>query len=268
MNSKMSKNVFYGDLQEAGKYAELEQRLMGESNLPGPRANLGAASAFADAFASDRVTDEAWELVVAWSVKPETEAPTDDAREFLPFCALQAMGSYYRYAEPARREIILERCRAAMNDARWRMREAAAMALQRIGEQDFSALRALFDGMKSTANALEQRAFVAALAHPPMLKEQANVLYALELSEEILDQIAARQTRYGAEEFRVLSKGLEYALSVFVERAPEAGFKMLAKFAVTDDKRMQKIVKSNLGKARLAKKFSQDVERIQVLMNA
>lgn len=44
MNSKMSKNVFYGDLQEAGKYAELEQRLMGESNLPGPRANLGAAS--------------------------------------------------------------------------------------------------------------------------------------------------------------------------------------------------------------------------------
>lgn len=135
MNSKMSKNVFYGDLQEAGKYAELEQRLMGESNLPGPRANLGAASAFADAFASDRVTDEAWELVVAWSVKPETEAPTDDAREFLPFCALQAMGSYYRYAEPARREIILERCRAAMNDARWRMREAAAMALQRIGSR-------------------------------------------------------------------------------------------------------------------------------------
>lgn len=268
MNSKVSKNVFYGDLQEAGKYAELEQRLMGESNLPGPRANLGAASAFADAFASDWVTDEAWELVLAWSGKPEAEAPTDDAREFLPFCALQAMGSYYRYAEPARQQLILERCQAAMNDGRWRMREAAAMALQRIGEQDFGALRRLFDEMKGSASALEQRAFVAALAHPPMLKEQANVLYALELSDEILDGIATGRTRCGAEEFRVLSKGLEYALSVFVERAPEAGFKMLAKFAVNGDKRMQKIVKSNLGKARLAKKFSQDVERIQLLMNA
>lgn len=265
MNSKVTKNIFYEDLQVAGKFAPLEQRLLDESNLPGPRANLGAASAFADAFASDRVTDEAWELLVQWSGNTEAEAPEDDPREFLPFCTVQAMGSYFHYAEPARRQIILERCRAAMNDGRWRIREAAAMALQRIGEQDFGALRALFDGMKGTANGLEQRAFIAALAHPPMLNEQAHVLYALELSEAILDQIAAGQTRYGAEEFRVLSKGLEYALSVFVERAPGAGFKLLAKFAVTDDKRMQKIVKSNLGKARLAKKFSQDVERIQLL---
>lgn len=61
MNSKVTKNVFYEDLQEAGRFGELEQRLMGESNLPGPRANLGAASTFADAFASDWVASEAWE---------------------------------------------------------------------------------------------------------------------------------------------------------------------------------------------------------------
>lgn len=268
MNSKVTKSDFYGDLQEAGKFRQLEQRLLGESNLPGPRANLGAASAFADAFGSDWVTGEAWELLVEWSGKPESDAPTDDPREFLPFCALQAMGTYYRYAEPSRQQLILERCQAAMNDSRWRMREAAAIALQRIGEQDFGVLRSLFEAMKGTSNALEKRAFVAALAHPPMLKDSNHVLYALELSEEILDEIAAGRTSYGAEDFRVLSKGLEYALSVFVERAPEAGFRLLAKFAVTDDKRMQKIVKTNLGKARLAKKFSQDVERIQLMMNA
>ncbi|MFP4974209.1 HEAT repeat domain-containing protein [Paenibacillus sp. CN-4] len=268
MNSNVTKNDFYGDLQEARKFRQLEQRLLGDSNLPGPRANLGAASAFADAFGSDWVTGEAWELLVKWSGKTESDAPTDDPREFLPFCALQAMGTYYCYAEPSRQQLILERCQAAMNDSRWRMREAAAMALQRIGEQDFGALRSLIDAMKGTANALEKRAFVAALAHPSMLKDSTHVLYALELSEEILDEIAAGQTHYGAEDFRVLSKGLEYALSVFVERAPEVGFRLLAKFAVTDDKRMQKIVKTNLGKARLAKKFSQDVERIQLMMNA
>ncbi|WP_052770089.1 hypothetical protein [Paenibacillus sp. IHB B 3415] len=268
MNSKVTKNVFYEELQEAGQFKQLEQRLLGESNLPGPRANLGAASTFADAFGSDWVTGEAWELLLEWSSRAEADAPTDDPREFLPFCALQAMGTYYRYAEPSRQQIILERCQAAMNDSRWRMREAAAMALQRVGEQDFGVLRSLFDAMMGKASALEKRAFVATLAHPPMLKDAANVLYALELSEHILDEIAEGKTRYGTEDFRVLSKGLEYALSVFVERAPEAGFRMLAKFAVTEDKRMQKIVKSNLGKARLAKKYSQDVERIQLLMNA
>ncbi len=266
MVSKVVKSVFYDDLQKAGNFKQLEHRLLGESNLPGPRANLGAASAFADAFAFSEVTREAWELIVEWS--QVLDAPTDDPREFLPFCALQAMGAYYRYAESSQQEVILQCCQAAMNDSRWRMREAAAIALQRIGEQDFGVLQSLFDSMLDTAGALEKRAFIATLAHPPLLKEPAHALYALKLSEQILDEIAAGQTRYNTEEFRVLSKGLEYALSVFVEHAPEAGFELLAKFAVTEDKRMLKIVKSNLGKARLTKKFSQDVERIQLLMNS
>lgn len=263
MVSKVTKNVFYDDLQEAKNFKQLEYRLLGESNLPGPRANLGVASAFADAFASNEVTCEAWELIVDWS--QISDAPTDDPREFLPFSALQAMGAYYRYAESARREIILNRCYVAMIDSRWRMREAAAIALQRIGEQDFEVLQSLFDSMFSSAGALEKRAFIATLAHPPLLKEPAHALYALKLSEQILNEIIAGQTRYNTEDFRILSKGLEYAFSVFVEHAPEAGFQLLAKFAVTEDKRMLKIIKSNLGKARLTKKFSQDVQRIHLL---
>lgn len=266
MASKVIKNVFYDDLREADNFKQLEHRLLGESNLPGPRANLGAASAFADAFASDEITSDAWELILEWS--EISDAPTDDPREFLPFCALQAMGAQYRYAEPARQEIIMRCCQAAMKDSRWRMREAVAIALQRIGEQDFKVLQGLFDTMISKAGALEKRAFVATLAHPPLLKEPAHALYALKLSEYILDEIAAGQTCYDMEDFRILSKGLEYALSVFVEHAPVAGFELLAKFAVTEDKRMLKIVKSNLGKARLTKKFSQDVEHIQRLLNS
>ncbi|MBW4084161.1 hypothetical protein [Paenibacillus sp. S150] len=268
MNSKMTKSGFYEELQDSGRFAELERKLLGESNLPGPRANLGAASAFADAFESGRVTRESWELIVAWTRKEEDEAPTGNPREFLPFCALQAMGAYYPYAGPAQKQVILECCQAGMNDSRWRMREAAAMALQRIGEKEFAVIKSLFDSLGKQANALEKRAMAAALAHPPLLKNPAHVLYALHLSEQILDEIAAGQAKYTAEDYRVLSKGLEYAVSLFVERAPEEGFRMLAKFAVAADKRILKIVKSNLGKARLAKKFSEDVERIQLLMNA
>ncbi|OBZ18050.1 hypothetical protein A8L34_00200 [Bacillus sp. FJAT-27264] len=267
MNSKVLKNRFYDDLQNANQFAELENILLSESNLPGPRANLEIADTFANAFASSMVTSEAWNLILKWIDQTGADAPINTPCEFLPFCALQAMGAYFYYAELTRKQIILEKCQAAMNDDRWRMREAAAMALQRIGEREFNVIQSLFDSIALQANPLEKRAFVATLAHPPLLKEPSHVLYALQLSEQILDEITAGQVNYIAEDYRVLSKGLEYAVSLFVERAPEAGFALLAKFAGSGDKRIQKIVKSNLGKARLAKKFSQEVEQIQRLLN-
>jgi hypothetical protein len=255
MNSRVTKNRFYDELQDANRFAELENILLSESNLPGPRANLEIAATFAYAFESSLVTNEAWNLILMW----ENNTAAD---------ALQAMGAYYYYAELSRKQIILEKCQAGMNDVRWRMREAAAMALQRIGEKEFNVIQTLFDSIGPQANPLEKRAFVATLAHPPLLKEPSHVRYALHLSEQILEEITAGQVNHKAEDYRVLSKGLEYAVSLFVERAPEAGFALLAKFAVSEDKRIQKIVKSNLGKARLAKKFSQEVEHIQRLLNA
>ncbi|NUU59451.1 hypothetical protein [Paenibacillus agri] len=266
MNSKETKNRFYDDLQDANKFTELEEMLLGESNLPGPRANLEIAATFANAFESCVVTSDAWTLILKWVNITATDAPTNNPCEYLPFCALQAMGAYYYYAELSRKQIILEKCQAAMNDARWRMREAAAMALQRIGVREFNVIQSLFNSIGPQANPLEKRAFVAALAHPPLLKESSHVLYALQLSEQILEEITAGQMNHNTEDYRVLSKGLEYAVSLFVERAPEAGFALLAKFAGSEDKRIQKIVKSNLGKARLAKKFSLEVERIGRLL--
>lgn len=69
-----------------------------------------------------------------------------------------------------------------------------------------------------------------------------------------MENMGSGEVQYeDAEHFRVLSKGLEYSLSVFVASEPEAGFAMLEKFAKSRDTRMIKIVKSNLGKSRLSK---------------
>ncbi|MFF2911387.1 hypothetical protein [Paenibacillus sp. NPDC057934] len=71
MNSKLLKNRFYDDL---------------------PRANLEIADTFANAFESSRVTSEAWNLILKWVNQTVADAPINTPCEFLPFCALQALG--------------------------------------------------------------------------------------------------------------------------------------------------------------------------------
>jgi hypothetical protein len=202
-------------------------------------------------------------LLSSWADIKADEATANDPREYLPFCAVLAYGAYYRYADRGDRTGIEHKLQSAMNDSRWRMREAAAMALQEIGEFDFELLQRLIDGWRTEASALEQRAFVAALAHPPLLKEESNTAYCLEVSEEILDgMLSGKYGQAGPEELRVLSKGLEYALSLFVASQPEAGFALLHRLAGSGDKMMLRIVKSNLGKKRLSQKYPGQVKEI------
>ncbi|MNW35685.1 hypothetical protein D3C74_126850 [compost metagenome] len=247
-------------LKNAAEFEELEMLLMNESNLPGPRGNLEVAAFFADQYQSTVVTDKMWELLLRWVKYDERQAGTNDPRVFLPFCAIQAMGALYIYANEARRELITIEIVKAMNDTRWRIREGAAMSLQRIGEKQFVVIQNLFERMYDNASLLEKRAFVAAMAHPPLLKQESNTRFSINLSERILDDIVSDDTLGKSEDYRVLSKGLEYALSVFVEKLPVEGFALLNKYSDKGDKRINKIIKSNLGKSRIAKKYSDEVE--------
>ena len=252
-----------GDPERAKK---AKQHLQEGSQLPGPRANLSLAERFADAFAKEQPDDGAWKRLIEWAQLPEAEAPVNDPREYLPFCAIQALGACYAGAKEERRREIEPLLKAAMNDPRWRMREGVAMAFQRIGEKDFGQLKTWFGEWIGEANSLERRAFVAALAHPPLLKNRENALFCLKLTERILDDLAHGLPASNSEDARVLSKGLEYAISVFVEKAPEEGFALLRKFAVLDDKQLKKIIKSNLGKSRLTKKYADEVEAVGALL--
>lgn len=252
------------------QWIPLSEFMMKESNLPGPRANLGLSDNFAKPFAQPSITETGWELLTTWANIKEAEAAVNDPREFLPFCAVRALGAYYSYAEEARKGVIRSIFKSAMNDSRWRVREASAMGLQSIGEDDFLLLRQLLDTWQRSATRLEQRAFVAALAHPPFLKKKENTRYCLQQATQIMEGILSDdRSKEDAEHFRVLSKGLEYSLSVFVASEPEEGFAMLERFAESGDIRIIKIVKSNLNKSRLSKKFAPQVaELLMRLTNA
>jgi len=238
--------------------------LVANSRLPGPRGNLELAAAFANAM-SISAQRSAWHpVLVGWAAIPADVAPTNDPREFLPFCALFALGAELSGADERTRSEIAALLRAAAGNGRWRTREAVAMGMQRIGESDPPALRALIEQWMEDATLLEQRAIVAALAHPPILGERSTVHLSLEVGRGFVLGIrsltpAARRT----EEFRILSKGLEYAISVFVAAAPADGFVLLRELVAIDDGDVQRIVRSNLGKSRLSRPHPAQVAEIR-----
>ncbi len=256
-------------LADGAEPAGLEWFLVSHSNLPGPRGNLELASAFADALEAVGTGEARWELLLGWADLGARDAPTGDPREFLPFCALQALGALYSKAGEGARGRIVEILKTSAGDPRWRVREGVAMGFQRIGERDFPAIRSIFSDWMAGASLMDRRAMVAALAHPPMLKDPDDVRFCLSITGRILEELRTLDgaTRKG-EDFRVLRLGLEYAPSVFVERLPGEGFAFLKAWARVGDADVGRIVKSNLGKARLAKKYPGQVEEALALLQS
>jgi hypothetical protein len=245
------------------RFSEIEELLCKNSNLPSPRGNLTLAFEFANQFENDRMSEELFNLLVSWTNITPEEAPTNQPREYLAFCGVLSLGAYYYYADPKTKSLIMDYLKRAMSDKRWRTREAAAMGLQKIAEKDFDSIENYFLMWYNDSNHLEKRAFIATLAHPPILKNKETALFSLRISEKVLEDIFhSNKEDRRSEAFTVLSKGLQYALSVFTAELPEEGFALLKKYAGLNDPDLNKIIKVNLGKSRLAKKYALRVEEI------
>lgn len=241
---------------------QIESILITNCGIPGKRANLELAYAFADCFEESQ-EDKIWEAIQRWLGTCQLDALSDDPSEFLPFCALQAMGTFYIKADDDKRNQIMKDYKSFANDARWRIREAVAMGLQRIGEKDWSIIESELIKWMKECSYLEQRAIIAALAHPPILTDKRNVKFCLDTTEAILNKVHISDIKIRkSEDFRVLKKGLEYAISVFVEKLPEEGFSLLERWAAKEDKDINRIIKVNLGKKRLTRKYENQVNLI------
>ncbi len=250
------------------RFKEIEDYLSSNSNLPGPRGNLTLAFKFAECFEKESVGKDLLDLLVKWVNIPEADAPTNNPREFLPFCGILSLGAHYYYAGKDVKSLIMDQFKIAMNDKRWRTKEGAAMGFQKIAEKDFSCIREYFDLWYQGSSFAEKRAFIAALAHPPILKDKEVALFSLKMSENILeDVLSTAKEKRKTEEFTVLSKGLQYALSVFVADLPDEGFELLKKYAQINDPELRKIIKSNLGKSRLTKKYASEVDEVLAVVN-
>ena len=170
---------------------------------------------------------------------------TNDPREFLAFCGVLGMGRLL--AEGDRR--ALGPIRRAAADSRWRLREACAQALQRLGDVDMEALcREMADW--ADGNLLERRAAMAALCEPRLLGLPERARAALDL----LDRITASIREVGgrrSDEFRALRKGLGYGWSVAIAALPNVGRPMFERWLEDGDPDIRWIVRENLKKKRL-----------------
>jgi hypothetical protein len=242
-----------GRLLAAGDEDAIEAMLVAGSSLPGPRANLELLGRFASAAAAALPSLDA--LLFAWLAIQADDPGGAPRAEFLPVCAAAALGARWPSATPGTKSTFEESLRRAANDSRWRLREGAAIGLQRIGESDPAALLAILRDWLAAPTFLEERAVAAALAHPPLLDAETA-----ESALELLDRIASRMVRATAverkrEEFRVLRKGMAYAPSVVVAASPVAGFAMLGRWLAAGYADLTWAVRQNLQKKRLTSAF-------------
>jgi len=135
-------------------------------------------------------------------------------------------------------------------DARWRVREGVAMALQLLGERDAAAWRAECISWAAGAPYVA-RAGIAGICEPRLLKEPASADAAVQacgIATATLQAVAPARRR--DDDTRVLRQALGYCWSVAVAAAPEAG---LPRFEALDtaDSDVAWVVRENRKKARL-----------------
>ncbi len=223
---------------------KLEEFIVRNSNLPGPRGNLELCFAFAEIY-------EDINVLLDWLKITEDQADVNDPRSFLAFCSVVCLGKIYVKKRDKR---IIPVLKESANDGRWRMREAVAFGFQNIGESDFAELKKIFSEWIIKSNNLEKRAILVSLAHPPFLNED-NAEFCFKIADIVLKQMD-RET-----DFDVLKKGLEFTISVFAAAHPKVGFSFIRKW-IGSDKAINKIMKENLKKNRLVGKYPAEVQNL------
>jgi hypothetical protein len=224
--------------------SQLEAWLEARSGLPGPRANLELVAAVGDVVPADRL--------LAWSGWSPDDAPAGGSREFLPVCGVAGMGRLLIEASGDQRARVelLARLRRHATDRRWRVREAVAIALQRWGGADMPGLLRTMTTWSDDADRLVQRAVVAAVSEPPLLRDPATVAHVVGLLDGITATlVGASDTR--TDGFRVLRQALGYGWSVAVAADPVPGWRVFGRWADSTDPDISWLVRQNLGKRRM-----------------
>ncbi|MFN8466081.1 MAG: hypothetical protein U0X20_11040 [Caldilineaceae bacterium] len=230
--------------------SDWDDYLRQESRLPGPRANLELLEAVIQAgdgcrFAHLLALDNAF----------LGGAPPNTPDEFLTVCAVAGLGKLVAEGDIAWLSVL--RRRAA--DGRWRVREAVAIGLQHWGDHN---MLALVDEMRSWSSGgwLEQRAAVAALAEPRLLRTAAcgieptgDVIPIFDTITECI--VAAAPAARRDPDYQILRQALGYAWSVLVAANPaicRPPFeRWLLQAESTHDKDLLWITRQNLKKNRL-----------------
>jgi len=213
--------------------------LLKESGLPGPRANLVLAQVVAD--------EGNPRLFLRWTAFTADRAPVNSPHEFLAFCGTIGIGRLLAEGDTSQ----LEALRALASDSRWRVREAVAMALQRLGDANMEQLTAAMREW-SKGTPLEQRGAAAGICEPRLLGQAKYARAALQILDAITTAVEQADDRR-SEGFRALRKALGYCWSVAAAALPDEGKALMEKWLGSTDKDVRWIMQENLKKTRLAR---------------
>jgi HEAT repeats len=232
----MTKRGEFCDALRALGDAEIPGFLTAHSGLPGPRGNLELLAAFGDVASADLILG----LV-----------GSDD--EYLAASAAAALGRLVLEAAE-RADEIGALLHAQAQDARWRVREGVAMALQRLGDGDPARLRDVVRAWADDPDPLVQRAAIAGICEPRLLRDPRTAQCALDACRQATASLAARPaSERRRAQVRVLRQGLGYCWSVAVAGSPDLGLPAFAALASSADADVGWIVRENRTKARLAR---------------
>ena len=231
---------------ENGRIMTLEY-LLENSGLPGPRGNLALLYQFTGQ-AEPSLVEQCLGLI-----KPDT---ANSPQEFAGMCGVVGQAVLKKSDLPA----AIAGLRPYASHASWRIREAVAIAIQEIASSGFESILAELDAW-SQGNALEQRAVVAALCEPKLLKNPKTNQAVLKLMERI--SYAFPPEKKLASEQLSLRKTLGYGWSVLIVNHPAASRPVFETLAISQNPNLLWIVRENLGKSRLVKMDADWVEGLK-----
>ncbi len=164
---------------------------------------------------------------------------------FVVFCGLVGLGKLINQGERHWHTTL----RRYANDPRWRIREACAISLQKVGLQDPAVLLDIVTPW-AAGTRLEQRAVVAALCEPALLKQPAVVLAVLILLDAITASLAAAGDAK-TDSFKSLRQTLGYGWSVAAAADFNQGQPYFERWCRHSDLNIRWVMHENLGKKRL-----------------
>jgi hypothetical protein len=142
--------------------------------------------------------------------------------------------------------------RASAKDHRWRVREGVAMALQRLGDVDMSRLLDLADSWADDPDPFVQRAAVAGVCEPRLLKLASASIRGIELCRRVTDALVAwPPAERSGEAARTLRQALGYCWSVAVAANPSVGLPAFREIENDEHPDAVWIARENRKKARL-----------------
>lgn len=201
------------------------------SGLPGPRGNL--------------------ELVAACGEEADitqAERLIASGDEFATVCGLVALGRHLGQGDDTHLRVL----HAYAADARWRVREGVAMALQRAGDDDADRAFGIAERWASDPDPLVRRAAVAAVCEPRLLRDCAFARRALAVVDQVTSDLATSPVGdRRSPAVRTLRQALGYGWSVAVAALPSDGLPAFHRLEVSDDLDVLWIVRENRKKARL-----------------